>query len=209
MKKFDNIGKEILIPDCWDDILFEQYTRLNEKKDIWEKQTNDFLKIVNVLTLITPYPKGEFLTFDVNTYNSVIECLKFMELPPHQIKKDYYILDNEKYFLKEKLDLITVGEQISFEICTQNLKDDGGGLYAVALLLRKDLSLPFDPEDFTNMILKVKQLPITDFLYISSFFLRGVLNYIINLKNYSKLKPMMVQELLGEGDTLMIINGME
>jgi hypothetical protein len=199
------------IPKSWNDISFEQYNRLTENKEVLEAINNETLRTATLLSLLTDYKRSEFLTLTVDEFEEIVTTVSFLTEDPIKTRKEKYIIDDEEYFLKEKLDLSTVGEQISFEICVQNLKDEKtAAIYAVALCLRKDLTAPFDPDLYNEMIEKVRKLPIDDFMYISAFFLLGVMEYTQHFTSSSKVQESIVKvDLLEEEDKLIITNGSE
>lgn len=199
------------IPKSWNDISFEQYNRLTENKEMLEKIPNETLRTATLLSLLTEYKRSEFLTLTVDEFEEIVNTVAFLAEDPVKTRKEKYIIDGEEYFLKEKLNLSTVGEQISFEICVQNLKDEKtAAIYAVALCLRKDLTAPFDPDLYNEMIEKVRKLPVDDFMYISAFFLLGVMEYTQHFISFSKVQESIVKvDLLEEEDKLIILSGSE
>jgi len=88
----------------------------------------------------------------------------------------------ETYFIKKDLDKLNVGEMVSFEIFCQN-ESRVVDIVApsLALILRKDLSAPFDADNYQNFVNSLNDnMDWETATSITTFFLTGAQTYTID-----------------------------
>jgi hypothetical protein len=167
--------KEYDFPTEWKDITINAYRRLVDIKDLIDHEAR-IKSICAMASALLGIGIKELYFTTTDEFEKIVNALKFIETDVERKEiGDTVEFMGETYFIKKDLDKLNVGEMVSFEIFCQNetrVVDIVSP--SLALILRKDLSVPFDADNYQNFVNSLNDnMDWETATSITTFFLTG------------------------------------
>jgi len=166
------------LPESWDEVTVEQFTRIMELQETVNKmsQLDGSVKMTSALTKI---PEDIIWMMTPEDFAKIVDSLKFLQQEIQAPLKDSIVIDGEEFFVKNNFDELTMGEIITIE---QIQDSTGGNIFKsmpklLTLFLRKknkngELE-KFNVKFMTEREDKFKKITITDVYTLFFSFTTG------------------------------------
>jgi hypothetical protein len=172
MYNFKFNEKEYNFPDCWDDILVEDFIKilkLEKQKSLYQFDELYAAKLVEILLNIEEEVLNEF---DLGLFGELVEKLFFLQSLPDYTNKNEIILDGVKYVTPQNLNKLTLGEYASIKTLTKDKEYEEQILLILSIILRPE-GEKFEANKIGDRVERFKKLRIIDVNEAVNFFLSG------------------------------------
>jgi hypothetical protein len=166
------------LPESWDEVTVEQFTRIMELQETVNKmsQLDGSVKMTSALTKI---PEDIIWMMTPEDFAKIVDSLKFLQQEIQAPLKDSIVIDGEEFFVKNNFDELTMGEIITIE---QIQDETGGNIFKampklLTLFLRKKNKKgeleKFNVKFISERADKFKSITITDVYTLFFSFTTG------------------------------------
>lgn len=174
------INDEILnVPTEWKDIKLKDYiaiSNLTLLDDIDEM--TDTQKSAEVLAILLKRPLGFFYLLKLSEFNKLVDSIAFLTTPiePRMISDETVKVGDKIFYIKNDMNEITLGEQISYQTVIQKTEQKLSDCMApsLAIMLVEDLEKEFDAKEYLEKIKYIEENIEYEMAFnLSAFFLSG------------------------------------
>ncbi len=172
MYKFKFNEKEYNLPDCWDDVLVEDFIKilkLEKQKSLYQYDELYAAKLVEILLKVDEVELNEF---DLGLFGDLVEKLLFLQSLPDYKNKNEIVLDGVKYVTPQNLNKLTLGEYASIKTLTKDKEYEEQILLILSIILRPE-GEKFEANKIGERVERFKKLRIIDVNESVNFFLSG------------------------------------
>jgi len=172
MYNFKFNEKEYSLPDCWDDLLVEDFIKilkLEKQKSLYQFDELYAAKLVEILLNIEEEVLNEF---DLGLFGELVEKLFFLQTLPDYTNKNEIILDGVKYVTPQNLNKLTLGEYASIKTLTKDKEYEEQILLILSIILRPE-GEKFEANKIGDRVERFKKLRVIDVNEAVNFFLSG------------------------------------
>lgn len=172
MYNFKFNEKEYSLPDCWEDILVEDFIKilkLEKQKSLYQYDELYAAKLVEILLKVD---EDELNEFDLGLFGELVEKLLFLQTLPDYKNKNEIILDGVKYVTPQNLNKLTLGEYASIKTLTKDKEYEEQILLILSIILRPE-GEKFEANKIGERVERFKKLRIIDVNESVNFFLSG------------------------------------
>lgn len=191
--------KNYLLPQNWDEVTFEQFTRIVKLQKDLSGNEHDMIVVAKLSAAILNIHVTDLYLLPLSNFTMLSEILEFVFAtePKANNVKDSYCIGSTLVYVDKDLRKYTAGTMLSYLISTQNMDDENDkARYATAIMLREDKSLEFNAEKYAHHANMVYGMNIQDMMGLSAFFLNTQTNFMEkNTKNYSEATKQAQEEL--------------
>lgn len=172
MYNFKFNEKEYSLPDCWEDILVEDFIKilkLEKQKSLYQFDELYAAKLIEVLLNTDENIVDEF---DLELFGELITRATFLHTVPNYTNKNDIILDGVKYVTPANMNKVSLGEYASIKTLTKDKDYEDQFLIILSILLRPE-GEKFEATKIGERIEKFKKLRLVDVNETVNFFLSG------------------------------------
>ena len=172
MLYFNFKEKEYSLPDCWEDILVEDFIKilkLEKQKSLYQYDELYAAKLVEILLKIE---EDEFNQFELGLFEALCDKLLFLQTTPTYENKSEIVLDGVKYVTPENFNKLSFGEYASIKTLTKDKDFDEQILTILSIILRPE-GEKFEASLIPQRKEMFKKLRLIDVNEAINFFLSG------------------------------------
>lgn len=172
MYEFNFNEKDYKFPDCWEDLLVEDFIKIVKLEKTKELYQFDELYAAKLVELLLGIDESEFDEFDLEIFTLLAEKLLFLQTPAEYKNKKEVFINGVKYVAPKNFNKLTMGEYSSIKILTKDKPYEEQILLILSIVLRPE-GEKFEASKIGERIELYKKCRLVDVNEIVTFFLSG------------------------------------
>lgn len=172
MYEFKFNEKEYKFPDCWDDLLVEDFIKILKLEKTKELYQHDELYAAKLVELLLGISEEEFNDFDLELFTLLAEKLIFLHEPADYKNKKEVFINGVKYVSPKNFNKLTMGEYSSIKIITKDKPYEEQILLILSIIFRPE-GEKFEAAKIGERVELYKKCRLVDVYEIITFFLSG------------------------------------